>query len=139
MQESELDALQAALAGEHACVYAYGLAGAHLGDPDRMTAAVLLERHRAQRSSLIRAIQVRGGEPVAALASYALPFDVTDAVTARALLAEVEGRLTAVYADVVTAAETSGARDVGLTMVPCAQRSVLWGATATAFPGLPER
>ncbi len=139
MQTLELDALQAALAGEHACIYAYGLAGARLDEAGATAAVALLENHRAQRARLSAAVRKRGAEPVAALASYALPFDVTDAVTARALLAEVEDRLAAVYADVVTAAVTSDVRTIGLTLVACARRTVAWGAPPTAFPGLPER
>ena len=54
---------------------------------------------------------------------------------ARALLAEVEARLAATYADL--AAEVTGGqrRNAVLSACECSVRSIAWGATTAAFPG----
>ena len=136
---STLDAVQAALAGEHACVYACGLAGGLLDGPGQQAAAAARDAHRGRRDELSQVVRRLGATPVAALPAYALPFPVTDPATARALLADVENRLAAVYADLVAAGATDGLRAAGAAGVrDAAAAAVAWGANVTAFPGVPE-
>ena len=60
---STLDALQAVLAGEHACIYGYGLVGAHLSGRAADRARDAYEAHRARREELSRQIRLRHAEP----------------------------------------------------------------------------
>jgi len=134
-----LDAVQAALAGEHACVYACGLAGGLLDGPDQQAAAAARDAHRRHRNELGQVVLGLGATPVAALPAYALPFPVTDPPSARALLADVENRLAAVYADLVAAGDTGGLRATGAEgLLDAAAAAVAWGAAVAAFPGVPE-
>ena len=132
-------AAQAALAGEHACVYGYGIVGAHLPG-DAAAAHEALDEHRVRRDALTRLIRAAGAEPVAALSTYVPPSPVTDQTTATALAVTMEQRLGDLYADLVAAAdspELCGLAARGLVAV--SRRQVQWGAAVDAFPGLEGR
>lgn len=134
-----IEAAQAALAGEHACVYGYGVAGAHLPD-DAAAALAALTAHRARRDQLIVLIAAAGAEPVAAEPGYALPSPVTDEASAQALGVLLEERLGALYADLVGAATTPELRELAVRGVVAATvQAVAWGGAPTAFPGLDGR
>ncbi|MEV5518803.1 DUF4439 domain-containing protein, partial [Streptomyces flaveolus] len=94
-----LDALQAALAAEHAAVYGYGVVGGRIGEDRRAEARTAYDAHRARRDALAREVGDLGGRPVAAAAGYALPFAVPDAAAAVRLAAELESRTAGVYSD----------------------------------------
>lgn len=134
-----IDAAQAALAGEHACVYGYGVVGAHL--PDGGPAALAaLAAHRDRRDALMVLIREAGADPVAAEPGYALPSPVTDGATARALAVLLEERLGALYADLVGTAETPELREFAVRgVVAAAVQALSWGGSPTAFPGLDGR
>jgi hypothetical protein len=139
---TELEALQAALAGEHAAVWARELAGGVLAatDPGAAEAArAAVAAHRARRDALAELLVRRGAEPVAARPAYGLPFPLADAAAAQRLAATVEDRLAAVYADLV-AASTGQPRAVGAAgLLAAATATIAAGGPAAAFPGLPER
>uniref|UniRef100_UPI000EF574C3 ferritin-like domain-containing protein n=1 Tax=Streptomyces sp. E5N91 TaxID=1851996 RepID=UPI000EF574C3 len=103
-----LDALQAALAAEHAAVYGYGVVGGRIAEDRRAEARTAYDAHRARRDALAREVRDLGGEPVAAAAGYALPFSVPDSTAAVRLAAELEDRVAGVYSDLVRAAEGGG-------------------------------
>ena len=131
------DALQAALAGEHACVYGYGLVGAHAGTRAESAARAGYESHRARRDLLTAQVRARGAEPVAALPAYGIPFDVTDAPTASRLAGLLEDRLAPLYADLVAVAANPVLRDLAAgALVETAVRSAGWTGRITALPGL---
>jgi hypothetical protein len=133
-------AAQAALAGEHACVFGYGVVGAHLRGGEERAAREALARHRSRRDDLSAHIRALGAEPVAALASYALPFPVGDAAGARELAGLLEQRLVGLYVDLVGAGPEVDLREVAArSAVDAASRATRWSATATAFPGLDGR
>jgi hypothetical protein len=135
--KAEVDALQAALAGEHACIYAYGLAGGLMAAEAKPGAAAGYQGHRQRRDELAKLIRRRGAEPAAALAAYATPFPVHDDATARALLALVENRLAAVYGDVIAQATTQDVRARGArALAEAAAAAVSYGQPLTAFPGM---
>jgi hypothetical protein len=137
-----LEALQQALAGEHAAVYVYGVLG---GRVSSSAAPVLAGRlssaytvHRGRRDQLTAMVRSAGGEPVAAEVSYRLPnASRTEAqLAAGALL--IEQRCAAVYA--VTVGSTS--RDarawaVG-ALTDAAVRELSFGGSPAPFPGAPE-
>ncbi|MYQ47984.1 DUF4439 domain-containing protein, partial [Streptomyces sp. SID4985] len=102
--KTELTALQAALAAEHAAVYGYGVVGGRVGADRRAEAKAAWDAHRARRDGLARSVRDLGGEPVAASAAYALPFTVADSASAVRLAADLEQRVAGVYSDLVRSA-----------------------------------
>lgn len=134
---STLDALQAALAGEHACVYGYGLLGPYVSDSDEPAARAAYDSHRARRDQLAAQVRARSADPVAALAAYAVPFAVVDPATARRLAGQLEERLAPLYADLVRVTTNPALREsAARALVEAAVRSAGWGAPTPALPGL---
>jgi hypothetical protein len=136
-----LDAsLQAALAGENACVYAYGLIGAFLSDTLEERARECLDAHQASRDRVRARLLELQAQPTPAAAAYTPPFPVTDRASAIRLAALVEDRLALVWSDVVASAHAAG--DETATKVAVAEvaasavRSTRWSGKTAAFPGL---
>ncbi|MFF4783821.1 ferritin-like domain-containing protein [Streptomyces griseorubiginosus] len=138
-EKRELEALQEALAAEHAAVYGYGVVGGRIGAARRTEAVAAYDSHRARRDSLARAIGDLGGTPVAASAAYALPFPVPDAAAAVRFAAVLEDRVAGVYADVVRATEGERRGTAADALREAAVRAVRWRGGSVAFPGLAER
>ncbi|WP_411072792.1 ferritin-like domain-containing protein [Streptomyces sp. cmx-4-25] len=136
---SALDAVQAALAAEHAAVYGYGVVGGRIGTERRTEATAAYEAHRARREVLRRAVRDLGGAPVAAAAAYALPFRVTDPAGAVRLAAVLEDRVAGVYSDLVRATEGRDRREAAAALREAAVRAVRWRGVDVTFPGLAER
>ncbi|MGX1510846.1 ferritin-like domain-containing protein [Streptomyces collinus] len=137
--EGRLDALQAALAAEHAAVYGYGVVGGRIAEERRAEARTAYDAHRARRDALAREVRDLGGAPVAAAAGYALPFSVPDSAAAVRLAAELEDRVAGVYSDLVRAAEGDGRASAAAALREAAVRAVRWRGGSVAFPGLAER
>ena len=134
------DALQAALAGEHAAVYAYGVVGARLqGRPDERQAQSGYDAHRQRRSTITRLLTGAGATPTPAAAAYDLGGPVSTSTAARALAAGVETRAAATYADVVGAATGAVRQSAALWLADAAVRSTGWSGRPATFPGLPGR
>jgi hypothetical protein len=134
---SILDALQAALAGEHACAYGYGLVGAHAATRDEPAARAAYESHKARRDLLVAQVRARSAEPVAALPAYGVPFAVTDATTASRLAGLLEERLAPLYADLVAVAANPVMREMAArALVEASVRSAGWIGRTTTLPGL---
>ena len=129
-------ALQAALAAEHAAVYGYGVAGAHLSGPRRRAAAKDWQIHEASRDALAAMITALGAQPVAAAAAYRLPFPVHSGGAAVMLAAFLEDRVATAYLGVVALSEARlrlfGAR----ALESAALRAAGWRGRTLAFPGL---
>ncbi|MFE5039201.1 ferritin-like domain-containing protein [Streptomyces sp. NPDC056683] len=134
-----LKALQAVLAAEHAAVYGYGVVGGRISGQRLAEARSAYDAHRAGRDALVREVRDLGGAPVAASAAYALPFAVTDAVTAVRLAAELEERVADVYSDLVRAASGERRGSAAAALREAAVRAVRWRGESVAFPGLAER
>ncbi|MEV5510479.1 ferritin-like domain-containing protein [Streptomyces orinoci] len=137
--QAALEAAQAALSGEHAAVYGYGVAGGHLEGARAAQAQEAYQAHRSRRDALERTVRELGGRPMAAAAGYRLPFPVTDADSAVRLAAELENRLAGVYADLVRAASGALRGEAAAALREAAVRSVRWQGDGVAFPGLAER
>lgn len=137
-----VNALQAALAGEHAVVWAYGVLGPRLNDNQQVTARAVLVEHGRSRDRLRTILVGAGAVPVAAEPAYDLPVDPVDAVRGLQLAALLEERLAAVYADLVAATGVTGGpalRTLAVTaLVDAARRTAGWRGSAPTFPGLPE-
>ncbi|MBQ0969475.1 ferritin-like domain-containing protein [Streptomyces sp. RK23] len=138
-EDGRLDALQAALAAEHAAVYGYGVVGGRIAEERRAEARTAYDAHRARRDALAREVRDLGGAPVAAAAGYALPFSVPDSAAAVRLAAELEDRVAGVYSDLVRAAEGDGRASAAAALREAAVRAVRWRGGSVAFPGLAER
>ena len=111
---SSVDALQAALAGEHACVYGYGVLGPHVAAHDQQAVRSTYETHRSRRDLL--ADQVR---------------------TAMRLAGLLEERLAPLYADLVAAAEDRTLRETAArALLETAVLSARWTGRTTALPGI---
>lgn len=127
-----MSALAHAIAGEEAAIYAYGLAGARLASTDRDRALGGLAAHRA------RLLQLRELAGTSALPGAPGGYDVTppaDEPQARALLADVESRLAATYADLAAATSGDERVNAALAACECEVRAIGWGGEPEAFPG----
>ncbi len=125
-------ALISAIEGEEAAAYAYGVAAAFVTGTQSDLVRGGLAAHRLKVASL-RQLLDRTDQPLSPL-GFELTVPV-DAATAATLLADVESRLSAVYADL--AAESSGdqRQDAVRAARECAIRAIAWGGTPQAFPG----
>ncbi len=132
-------ALQVVLAGEHAAIYGYGVAGARLSGQQRDRAVRAFTAHRVRRDQLETLLLARGAEPVPAEATYALPRPVATADDAVALATLLEERLAAVYADAVADLDGDLRRLAVSGLRDCAVRAARWRGSSATFPGLPER
>jgi hypothetical protein len=135
--------LDAALAAEHAAIFAYGPIGVRLTGAQAADARAAEAAHRTRRDALVLLLTGNGGTAPAAAASYELPYPVTDAAAALKLAVEIEERIGAVWRAAL--ATTTGA-DRGRALdalTDCAVRATRWRRTAgvtpvtVAFPGRP--
>jgi len=137
MSPGRVSALQAALAAEHAAIYGYGAAGAHLTGSSRAAAAQYWTGHRQARDALTTMIAALRATPVAALAFYDLPFAVHDTATAKALAARLEDDVTAAYLTIVAVSDQRLRTFGAMAMQAAAGRAAYWRGSTQAFPGLP--
>ncbi|GAA4371099.1 hypothetical protein GCM10023088_23220 [Actinomadura verrucosospora] len=138
---SDAEALQTALAAEHAAVYGYGVLGARLRGTLQQTAKDLWNVHRARRDQLVSVLSVA---PVAAASAYRLPVQVTSARAAAQLAAALESALVPAYVGLAGASSP----DLRAFAADSAQRASAWAARwrsrsgsaapPEAFPGLPS-
>jgi hypothetical protein len=135
---TELEALQAALAAEHATVYGYGVVGAVLRGQSRDYASTALDAHIELRDRLIGLVVSLHATPVAAQPAYRLPMPVTDHASARDLAAHLEeGNAGALWDVVAASASGSHLRSLAIGWLSdTAVRAAHWGARQ-ALPGQP--
>jgi hypothetical protein len=131
-----LQALQTALAAEHAAVYGYGVAGAMLTGRDQARARADWTAHQEARDTLQAMIVKLGATPVAASAAYKLPFSVHDARSARRLAATLEDGVTQAYLGLVAVTDQTLRVFGALAMQPPANRAAAWRGSTVAFPGM---
>lgn len=131
-------ALQAALATEHAAVYGYGIAGAHLSGHRQDAATRAWTAHRARRDQLIAMLDARGAQPVAAADAYQLPADVTTARRAAWLATAIENGVTRAYLGLVALPDPSLRTYGAFAMQDSAVRAAGWQHATAEFPGLPH-
>jgi hypothetical protein len=138
-RRSDVVVLQRVLAAEHAVVYGYGVAGAHLRGGARRRADDGWTRHRAGRDALEGQLAELGAEPAAPAAAYALPAPVTSADDAVTLLTLLEERLAAVWADAVASLHGQPRLQAVDGLTAAAVAAARWRGGSVPFPGLPER
>lgn len=133
---NQVEALQAALAGEHAALYGVGVAGGKLSGARFRDATDTFEIHRDNRDRLSALLVAAGETPVAAQPAYDLPQAVINSATATALVLLIERRIAAVYGDLVEAAEQPVVRTFAIeTLLGYATSQLGWGGAPVAFPG----
>jgi uncharacterized protein DUF4439 len=131
------DALKAAISGEYAAIYGYGVIGSHLSGRARALAAQTEVAHRNLRDSMLDTLT----DPPPAAAEYAMPFPVTNVVTAIAAAVAIEDKCAALWRAAVSAADTADREHPLDEMINAAMRASafrrLGGATpgTVAFPG----
>lgn len=135
---SELDALQTALAAEHAAVYVYGALGGRTSQsatPD-LSAAVTAAyaAHRARRDRLTAEVGDLGAYPVAAEPAYELPRLDTPAQVGRAAL-DVERACAATYAYLVENTVAERRRRAIGALTESAVRELVFDGDPEALPG----
>jgi hypothetical protein len=137
-----LQALQAALAGEHAAVYVFrAIAGrvSASAEPElARLAAIAYTTHRGRRDQLIPMVTAAGGEPVAAELSYRLPNPSRTAAQLRAGALVTERRCGEVYAATVGSTSRADRQWAIDALLDSAVRQLTLGGVPEDFPGVAE-
>ena len=137
-----LDALQVALAGEHAALYVYGVLGAQTSasrSPELYAAVEeSYEVHRSRRDHLTGLVLQVGGTPVAAEAAYEIPsrLGTPDRVAREAL--RLERRCAATYAWLVANTVDERRRWAIEALTDTAVRELGYRGSPEIFPGAVE-
>ena len=135
-----VEALQKALAAEHAAVHLYGVLGGQSSKSRQPTLFRQLDRayeeHRASRDQLTVLVTAKGSDPVAAKVDYAVPGPTSTASQIEAVARTIERRVTTTYGELVE--NTSGAdRRWAITALDAsAVRELTFGLPPGTFPGL---
>lgn len=146
-----VDALQGALAAEHAAIWAYGVVAAFVPGTLDGQLEEAASAHQARRDATERVLIDAGAPPVPPEPGYLTPEPVTDATSALRLAITAETDAAAAWRSVVelSPAEHSpadpGLRSTALdALTEAAVRATRWRATASVspltvpFPGAPE-
>ncbi|QNN52201.1 ferritin-like domain-containing protein [Nocardioides mesophilus] len=137
-----IQALQQALAGEHAAIYVYGVLGGRVSSTSEPVLADALRAayatHRARRDQLLTIIRDRGEEPVAAEPSYEVPTPARTAEQCRVAARQIEDRCAESYAVAVGNTARADRQWAIDALEDAAVRGLGFGAGPDAFPGVPE-
>lgn len=137
-----VEALQSALAAEHAAVYVVGVLGAQTSESGSPALYGALRTaytdHRARRDQLVRTLRDEGAEPVAAEPAYEVPADLgsEDAVARQAL--RLERACAATYAFLVASSPSESRRWAVNALQMTAVRELDFRGTPEMFPGSDE-
>lgn len=138
------DAVQRALATEHAAVWALQLVTAFLPAELSAQLAEAATAHQARRDVVERLLRGRGTVPVAPAAAYTSPAPVTDPGSALALLVSAESDAAAAWRSVVERTDDAAVRALAVdSLVDAAVRATRWRRAAgvapltVPFPGAP--
>lgn len=140
LDSSAIDALQDALAAEHAAVFGYGSLGARLTGGALARAHEAYDAHRRRRDRLEQFIRQAGAQPRPAAVAYRLPFAVASANRARRLAAGIEDGVADSYGWLVTTAGRGSSlrADAAGWLTEAALRAAGWRRASRALPGLPD-
>lgn len=136
----ETEALQLALAAEHAAVFVYAALGAQTSRSatptlfTRVTRAYLV--HRARRDRLSEMVVAAGADPVAAEPGYTLPADLGTSTAVSARARDLEESAASTYAYLV-ASSTGATRTWAIeALLDAAVRGLGFGGRPRRLPGL---
>jgi hypothetical protein len=105
-----VQALQRALATEHAAVYGYGLVGAHLSSTELAAATAAYAAHQARRDAVAQLVRDQKAQPVAAPPAYRPRVPVTNRSTALRLAVRLEEDCAAAYIEILGATGVASLR-----------------------------
>ncbi|TQN32451.1 uncharacterized protein DUF4439 [Haloactinospora alba] len=131
------DALQAALAAEHAAVYGYGYIGAHSTEGQRERSRRCLDEHRRQRDVLREKLRQRDVTPTEAEDAYQLPDDTGEDALA-SFARELEGTAAQNYLQLASVDEPQLRELAAHALQSTTVRGLPWGAELPTFPGFPD-
>jgi hypothetical protein len=144
--EVPVDALQRALAAEHAAIWVYGVVGAFVSDALDSQLDQAATAHQARRDATERVLIDAGAPPVPPEPGYLTPEPVTDAASALRLAITAETDTATAWRSVVERSPADpGLRGAALdALTGAAVRAARWRATAgidpvtVPFPGAPS-
>lgn len=133
-----VEALQRALAGEHAALWAYKMALAFVPPDWAARARTDIEAHTTLRGQITQTLSDVGQRPVSAQPAYAPPQPVVDAVSAGALLVAAETDAIAAWRSVLERSTSTALREAGLkAMTECTGRLAYWRTVTERSPVVP--
>ncbi|MDQ0382415.1 ferritin-like domain-containing protein [Amycolatopsis thermophila] len=127
--------LQQALSAEHAALWIYGLVSAFL--PDAYTAGVAegTAEHQDRRDACVRMLTAAGVEPEVAEPAYITPKPVTDATSAKSVVATAEADAATAWRGVLEQTDDAALRAVALkALLASARRGTRWREAAGEHP-----
>lgn len=134
-----LEALQAALAAEHAAVYVTGFVGAQASQSRQPELYATLSEgyrvHRRNRDRLSSLIAAQGAEPVAAEVAYAVPAGLRTAAELSDAALQVERRIVKTFGQLIESTTGAARRWALVALNAAAVRQVELGGTPEIFPG----
>ena len=135
-----VEAMQQALADEHAAVYLFGLLGARVSERAQSTLFGLLSTsfadHRRNRDDLSQMIAAAGASPVASAVAYDPPGPVNTPAEIRRIAIKLEKKMTLRYGALI-ANTTKEQRTWAITALrEGAMREIAYGVPPQEWPGV---
>jgi hypothetical protein len=133
-----VDAVQAALASEHAAIWAYGLAGAFLPAASDPALAKGSEAHTARRDTTVTLVKKAGATPRSAEPGYSTPQPLTNQSSAFVLLVAAETDVVSAWRSVLEHTSDPEIRKTALdALTDGALRAMSWRQAAGQTPSTP--
>ena len=132
------DALQRALASEHAAIWSYALAGAFLPAAAHPALTKGSETHTVRRDATITTLKNAGATPKSAEPGYSTPQPLTNAASAYALLVAAETDVVSAWRSVLEYTSNAGIRKTALdALTDAAVRAMSWRRSSGQSPATP--
>jgi len=132
------EALQGALAAEHAALWSYALALAFLPADQARQARLDMEAHRTLRAQVERTLTDLGQKPVSAQPAYATPKPVVDAASAAALAVVAETNAMMAWRSVLERTTNRPVRQAAVAALTDATlRCARWRVVVRMPPAIP--
>jgi hypothetical protein len=139
IEPSAVQALQAALAAEHAALWSYTLVVAWVPADQAAVARSDIEAHRTLRGQVEQTLTDLGARPVSAEPAYTTPAPVTDALSAGRLAAAAEADALAAWRSVLEQTQDVQLRTAGFkALVEGTGRAARWRAATGTTPAIPS-
>jgi Domain of unknown function (DUF4439) len=137
IDKAAVDALQEALAAEHAAVWCYTLIPAFLPADQVQTARSDADAHRAVRGQLEQILSDLGVQPVSAQPAYQTPKPVVDGPSAAALAVVAETDALAAWRSVVERTSDRSLRQAALDVLTKGTlRCAVWRTVVNSQPAI---
>lgn len=135
MSPREIDAVQGALAAEHAVIWGYGVVGAAAGEDLRPAVAAAEGVHRARRDATADLLRSAAAVPAVARPSYELPFPVATQAEALRLADRLEFGAAAAWRYVLGQTELAELRRTARDhLIDTAVQAMRWRQAAGLSP-----